>query len=146
MESITKTTIAIMEPNPTIVNESFTIVRKKHGRKYKDIVITDENFDEESEALYKLLMEDFSHPPTDGPFHLEIDGFVDKLDKDFYKLRKESVKHPIHGDVFDCDEWSKEVSAKTSPVNRDCRQLELVSKIAYEFANGFIVFTLYEAF
>lgn len=84
--------------------------------RYSNEILTDDNFDEELEKLSNLV----------GIWHNNYDCFVKELDNSFSVQKNE----------YGFDEWvSSNISSDSSGMiaTQSC-------KLAYEFANGFIVF------
>ena len=88
------------------------------SKRYSDLVITDEIFDESMEKLAEET----------GFSHIQFLEFVKELSKGFTKQENENGY----------EEW---VSVKTYPNHCiDCVAATEVSVVAYEFANGFMLF------
>lgn len=86
--------------------------------RYSDLVIIDSNFDENMEKLADE--NDFRYN--------QFINFLKELPKDF---KKQNGKNGY-------EEW---VSAKTYPnYSIDCVSPIIISTVAYEFANGFMIF------
>lgn len=90
--------------------------------RYSDVYITDYNEDEEREKLCELL----NQPYYAGSFW-ETEDF--KEDKRFEKTCDEEL---------DCEVWIAQVVLPNHAI--DCIAPIIETAIAYEFANGFMVF------
>ncbi len=95
--------------------------------RYSDIYITDDNQDEEREKLCDLLNE----PYYAGEFW-ETEIF--REDKRFKKTYSEE---------FDCEVWVAQVFLPDYSI--DCVAPIVETAIAYEFANGFMVFGFHDS-
>ena len=91
--------------------------------KYSEITITDDNSDAEMECL----------ADQNGYRYNQYIGFVDKLDNGF------TVQQNKNG----YEEW---VTQKVSPNHSiDCIAPIIEAWLAYEFANGFMLFMVYDS-
>lgn len=86
--------------------------------KYSDVVLTDDNFDDELEKLSEIVGIHFNN----------YDNFVESLDNKFMCQ--------IHTLGF--EEWI--ICGAYPSIGSDCKQAYQREKLAYEFANGFIIF------
>lgn len=85
--------------------------------KYSNKILSDDNFDDEVEKLAEII----------GIPHTNYDCFLEKLDNGF-----EVQNHDLG-----FEEW---INYQTIPgVGGGCLQAYQTGKLAYEFANGFIV-------